>query len=246
MNKSYSKPMIKDQVYTTTDYFMFKPIDGNRHKNLLHLKRLKDSIVNNYLFTVIIVNDNYQIIDGQHRFEIIKELGLPLNYIICEGYGLKEVHILNANSKTWTTDDYLDGYCNLGYKEYLKYRDFKDKYDFNHNVCIAILGKNRDNTESIKRFWNGEFEILDINKSTEIADKIMMFAPFYEGFKRRTFILSLLNLFDNPNFEFTEMIQKLKIQPTALVDCVNVGQYTSLIEEIYNYKRRIKVNLRYN
>ena len=32
----------------------------------------------NYLFTVIIVNEkNYEIIDGQHRFEVIKELKLP-------------------------------------------------------------------------------------------------------------------------------------------------------------------------
>ena len=75
----------------------------------------------NYLFTIIIVNENYEIIDGQHRFDVIKELGLPLNYVICGGYGLNEVHILNQNSKTWNVDDYLDGYCLLGYTDYLKY-----------------------------------------------------------------------------------------------------------------------------
>jgi ParB-like chromosome segregation protein Spo0J len=26
----------------------------------------------NYLFTVIIVNEKYEIIDGQHRFDVIK------------------------------------------------------------------------------------------------------------------------------------------------------------------------------
>ena len=45
----------------------------------------------NYLFTVIIVNENYEIIDGQHRFEVIKELNLPLRYIICEGYGFAAI-----------------------------------------------------------------------------------------------------------------------------------------------------------
>ena len=84
------------QVYKTEDYFLFKPIDGNRNKNLLHINRLKKSMESNYLFTVIIVNENYEIIDGQHRFEVIKELKLPLYYIVCNGYGLNEVHILNA------------------------------------------------------------------------------------------------------------------------------------------------------
>ena len=94
------EPMVKDyQVHTTEDYFMFKPIDGNRNKNLLHINRLKKSMAENYLFTVIIVNEKYEIIDGQHRFHVIEELKLPLNYIVCKGYALEEVHILNANSK---------------------------------------------------------------------------------------------------------------------------------------------------
>ena len=89
-----------NHVYTTNDYTLFTSIDGNRTKNKLHIKRLKQSIKENYLFTVIIVNENYEIIDGQHRFDVIKELNLPLYYIICEGYGLAEVHILNQISKT--------------------------------------------------------------------------------------------------------------------------------------------------
>jgi ParB-like chromosome segregation protein Spo0J len=90
-----SEPMVKssNQVHTTTDYFLFKSIDGNRNKNLLHINRLRESMSKNYLFTVIIVNENYEIIDGQHRFDVIQELKLPLNYIVCKGYGLKEVHV---------------------------------------------------------------------------------------------------------------------------------------------------------
>ena len=78
MNNLPKEPMAKysSQVYTTTDYFLFKPIEGNRHKNLLHLSRLKKSISANYLFTVIIVNEKYEIIDGQHRFQCIKDLKL--------------------------------------------------------------------------------------------------------------------------------------------------------------------------
>ena len=59
-----SEPLAKQigQVLTTTSYSRFKPVDGNRNKNLLHINRLKKSMSENYLFTVIIVNEKYEII----------------------------------------------------------------------------------------------------------------------------------------------------------------------------------------
>jgi hypothetical protein len=235
------------QVHTTTDYSMFKPIDGNRNKNELHIARLKTSMATNYLFTVIIVNEKYEIIDGQHRFECIKDLGLPLHYIICKGYGLSEVHMLNANSKTWNADDYLEGYCNLGLKDYLVYKDFKNKYKIGHNECMALLAGSHTIGNKNKIFYSGHFKVTHLFEAEDIMDKILMIEPYYnaKGIRRRTFIYTMVILMQNENFEFTEFLQKLKIQPTALQDCNTVDQYKLLIEEIYNYKRSRKINLRF-
>ena len=233
-----------NHVHTTTDYFLFKPIEGNRNKNLLHINRLKKSMAETYLFTVIIVNEKYEIIDGQHRFDVIQELKLPLNYIVCKGYGLNEVHILNQNSKTWTSDDYLDGYCKLGYKDYLKYKEFKELYGIGHYECMWLLnGSQLSNPTQV--FFTGDFKIKNYNEACKIIEKIMLVEPYYQEWKRRSFILAMLQLFKNPNFELTEFLQKLKLQPTALSNCSTTNQYVSLIEEIYNYRRREKVNLRY-
>lgn len=248
MKQTKNVPMVNssNQVHTTEDYFMFKQIDGNRNKNLLHINRLKKSMQEHYLFTVIIVNDDYEIIDGQHRFDVIKDLKLPLNYIVCEGYGLKEVHILNQISRTWNADDYLQGYCSLGYEDYLLYKEFKELYGFGHGECISILsGISTNGRNYVDAFYAGLLKVVDYEDACLIADKILLIAPFYDGFKRRSFIYAMLMLFKNPNFEFTELLQKLKLQPTAMVDCTNQTQYVSLIEEIYNYRRREKVNLRY-
>jgi hypothetical protein len=200
-----------------------------------------------YLFTVIIVNENYEIIDGQHRFEVIKELNLPMHYIICDGYGLNEVHLLNQNSKNWNSDDYLEAYCNLNYPHYLNYAIFKDRYKFGHSVCMAIANNiaSSANTAHVKDFYKGEFLFKDFKKACSLAEKIEILGQYYEGNKRRSFVLAMLQLFKNDNFEFTELLQKLKTQPTALVDCSNTTQYISLIEEIYNYRRKVKVGLRY-
>lgn len=238
------KAVLSNQVFTTTDYSLFKSIDGNRNKNLLHINKLKKSMSENYLYTILIVNEKYEIIDGQHRFDVIKQLNLPLNYVICKGYGLSEVHILNQNSKTWNSDDYLAGYVNLGIDDYIKYDEFKKKYKFGHHETMSILSG--VNTHShIENFYGGRFTIADYNKAVDIAEKIYSIEPYYEGITRRSFVQTMISLLKNPNFDYKEFIKKLKVQPTALKDCVNVEAYKELIEEIYNHRRSQKVNLRY-
>lgn len=249
MYQLFNEPMVKhsNQVHTTNDYFLFKPLDGNRNINQLHVNRLKKSMAENYLFTILIVNENYEIIDGHHRFEVIKDLELPLNYIICSGYGLKEVHILNANARNWTAADYLDGYCKLGIKDYIIFKEFKEQYGLGYVESMTLLGglKSRPGGKHHDLFFNGLFKVKDYQEACDIAEKIEIIGQFYDGNKRTIFIHAFLKLLNHKNFEFIDFIQKLKAQPTALVDCSNEQQYVMLIEEIYNYRRRDKVSLRY-
>ena len=235
-----------NQVHTTTDYFLFKPVDGNRNMNKLHLLRLKKSIASNYLFTVIIVNEKHEIIDGQHRFECVHELKMPLHYVICKGYGLNEVHIFNQNSRTYNAEDYLTGYCNVGNENYLTYKKFKENFKIGHNECMAMLtGANTGGGHMFDAFKNGLFVVTHLQEATKRAEKIWMLKDIYDGYLRRAFVFALLALFSKEQFEFTEFLQKVKNQPSALTDCHDSDSYLSLIEEIYNYRRREKVNLRY-
>jgi hypothetical protein len=249
MNTNLNVPMNEIQVHTTKDYSLFKTLNGNRDVNQLHLTRLKESMKKNHLTTIIMVNEKFEIIDGQHRFLISQELKLPINYIISKNYGLAEVQILNANMKNWTIVDYVNGYCDLGFKDYEIYREFINEYGFTNQVALFLLsGEFACGTSEVSistKFKEGKFKINDLNNSKKMADKIMMIEPYYKGFLRRSFIYALIGMFKNENFEFTEFLAKLKQQPTTLQDCTNVSQYKSLIEEIYNYRRREKVNLRY-
>lgn len=249
MNTNLTVPMNEIQVHTTKDYSLFKTLNGNRDVNQLHLTRLKESMKKNHLTTIIMVNKNFEIIDGQHRFLISKELKLPINYIIEKDYGLAEVQILNANMKNWQIQDYVSGYCDLGYQDYIVYRDFINEYGFTNQVSLLLLSGEfvcgSSDVSISTKFKEGLFKVKDLKDAKKTADKIMMIEPYYKGFLRRSFIYALIGLFKNENFEFTEFLAKLKQQPTTLQDCTNVTQYKVLIEEIYNYRRRDKINLRY-
>ena len=244
MTKIKNEPII---VQTTKDYSLFKTLIGNRDVNEIHLKRLKESIKANYLTTIIIVNENLEIIDGQHRFLICKELNLPVNYIICNNYGISEIQILNANMKNWSLSDFVNGYCDLGYKDYQIFRHFVNEYNLPLKAAVLILSGEHLSGKNCS-FKQGEFKVKNLEESKKIVDKLFSIKPYYntkDGYLRRVFIETIISLLKNDNFDFNEFIFKLKQQPTKLVHCVNSTQYKALIEEIYNYRRTNKVNLRF-
>lgn len=241
-------------VYKTTDYEKFKILTGNRKTNDLHLQRLVNSFLKKYLISPIIVNEKWQIIDGQHRYLAAKEMGLPLYYIVLKNYGLEEVQILNTNSSNWKKEDYLKAYCDLKVPSYLSMRKFMSDFpDFGIQVSEQLLtnlsgGVNNVMDESkgrVKYFQEGKLKIPNILMSYENAEKIMMFKKYYDGYNRSTFVSAMIGIFKNENYNHAEMLNKLEHNPTSLQDCTNVTQYKLLIEEIYNFRRREKVNLRF-
>ena len=255
---------VVNHVNQTSDYSMFKELKGNRHVNKLHVKRLKDSFQKAYLFTPIIVNEGYEIIDGQHRFEAAKQIGLAINFIVVPNYGLKEVQMLNEHMKNWSKGDYLNAYCDLGNPEYLKFKKFMRDYpEFKINACESILTnkttngaarrnsielKNEENPTGsypIRYFQEGELVIPDYNHAVTNAEKIMMIKPYYEGFNRNIFVRVMISLFRIEYYNHDQLVERIKANPTAMQHCQNVTQYKLLVEDIYNFRSRDKVSLRF-
>lgn len=271
MNTFQSEPMVKNHVqkselvnmvYKTDDLSIFKTIDGNRVPNLQHIKRLADSIrIYGMKCNPILVNEYMQVIDGQHRLMAAKEVGSFVYYIILNGYTLSEVHTLNLNQKNWTKKDFMEGYANMGIESYVKLSDFVYKNeDYTFSDCLAMCsnassghgfqlsnkfrsGSNKLNIKQV--FEEGTWIGKDFELGQEWANKIRMIQPYYSNYNRSTFIGTMLTLFLNENFDFNEFMHKLRLQPTALVDCSNREQYKTLIEDIYNFRSRNKISLRY-
>lgn len=250
-NKSSQVQTEVNKVYRTFDLSIFKTIEGNRVPNLMHVSRLADSIRSYGMkCNPILVNENMQVIDGQHRLMAAKETGSFVYYIIVDGYKLEDVHTLNLNQKNWTKRDFMEGYANMGLKDYMMIKSFYDKNDdFGLNDCIALCSNNSVNSGTTnngqKPFENGQWKCKDLNIAQDWANKIRMIKTYYLGYNRSGFVGTMIMLFKHESFDFNEFMHKLRIQPTALVDCANRDQYKTLIEDIYNYKSRNKISLRY-
>jgi len=206
-----------------------------------------------------------ELIDGQHRLLAAKKSSSSIYYIIVSGYHLSEVQVLNLNQKNWTKTDFMEGYADMGIESYIKLRDFVLEYsDFNLTNCIAMCANRVTDASDISQkfrpqnltedkfykqkhvFQEGTWIGKDFDIARENANKIRTLKHLYEGYNRSTFVQAMLGLFNNENFNFLQFKQKLKMQTQKMKDCTTVSQYRSLIEEIYNYRNKNKVNLRFN
>jgi len=248
------KDRVIAEVCESFDYEKFSKLDGNRNVINLHVRRLMDSFKTAYLLSVTLVNENFQIIDGQNRFEAAKKMGLPVNYMICPGYGLKEVQMLNTNMKNWKKDDYLNAWCDVKHPEYLKVRNFMREFpEFTIDGALAILmdslnGKQEciegHKTKS-KFFEQGELIVPDFYKSCEIAKKIRMFQPYYANYSRVNFVRAIVGIMRLSYYDHNRMINKVSTYKTKIEDESHVSKYKEKLEAMYNFRSTEKVSLRF-
>jgi len=218
---------------------------------------------NNHLFSPILVNEKMEIIDGQHRFNACRDLNLPVYYTVVKGYGLEEVKILNTHMKNWQKKDYLDAYCDLKHPEYLKFREFMTSYPmFKMKAAECILRnkvekggdsqakelrtkENPSGRYTRRYFENGELVIKNFELAVENAEKICEIKPYFHKYNNHVFVAAMINIFKNEDYDHDTFMSKLAATPTMLQPCVNMIQYYYVIEDLYNFRSRKKVSLRY-
>lgn len=244
-------------VQTTTDYAKFKDLAGNRNINPLHVNRLGRSFREEYLLSPITVNERFEIIDGQHRFAAAQANKLPINYIIVAGYRLPQVQRLNTGTSNWRKEDYLRSYADLGVLPYVQMRRFMEEFPqlgIAASECLLTQNSKGSNnkgreegleTAYRKNFQNGDLEIVDLEFAYEAASKIVKMEGSYDGYNRTTFVRAVSSLMTKPVFDVDYFIEKLDRYSSMFGHRQSVGEYIVLIEEVYNYRKRDKDNLRF-
>lgn len=162
-------------VYSTTDYDNIIKVTGNRPLNQQHAENLITSISEHNMLKQNpgILNQNNELIDGQHRLEAAKTLGVPFFFTVVEDGRLEDVQLLNKNNRAWLTKDYLDGYIAQGKQDYADLKQFAEQYKISIPLAINLLADSRfTSTEKIIEFKAGRFEIVDLEKAQRVGDLV--------------------------------------------------------------------------
>ena len=128
MNEKNKDVRRSREVYVTTDYDGFNTLCGNRGVDLQRVTKIKTSIEKAYIPSPIVVNEKMEVIDGQGRLQALRELKLPVYYIVVQGANLDDCIRMNITSTPWDVRDYIYSGRDRGNKDYIKLASLVDRY----------------------------------------------------------------------------------------------------------------------
>jgi hypothetical protein len=247
MNKFHGKKV--GEIFETKDYTIFKFRKENRPIIPNHVKKLaKRMSERGWLSTsVVTINGNGDIIDGQNRVTAAMSVGCPVRYKVVKGAGSDEMTEMNTLQKNWSPFDHLHKFVVKGIPSYVTFDKFVNDYPMFKYTEIGMFLTN--SLSGVKRdtFESGQYVVKSEKKGREWADNILQLKPYFEKYYNKSiFVRAMIKIMSNKkDFVFEEFLHKVKLRPTKLVPCGTCEQYVELIEDIYNYKRIGKVNLRF-
>lgn len=171
------------RVLTTTNYGMFKILDGNREVIKPRIGRIKRSIMENgYIHNPIIVNERMEVIDGQGRLEALRQLEMPVEYLVYKDLTIFHCIALNISQTPWTLMDYIRSYAERGSTSYqFLYTLIKRYNKLTPGICsCACTGNISDGKYS--KIKTGDFECT--GEQYERADELLAYVMrFHKAIK---------------------------------------------------------------
>lgn len=164
-----------NNVVATKDYSIFNKMQGNREVTIN--KKLEKSIAEKGIVEPIVVNENFEVINGQHRLAVAKKLGIEVPFIVRSGYSSEEMLDLNTTSKGWTFHDYINKYAVEGKKDYIKLQKLFEEYPITAaaltSVALNYAGSNGSVSKITKEgsfvFHNYEFLVSFLDFYKQVA-----------------------------------------------------------------------------
>lgn len=223
-------------VYETKDYDKFSIVKGNRDVDIGHVRSLQRSMLdhgNRLAEEPIEVGKNYEIFDGQHRFEAAKNLGFPIYYIFKERTTISDIRIANSNRKNWNWYDYATSYRddlrNENYKQFLM---LIEDYGEPFGVTLKYTGTEDFKKTALRRFLDGAFIMKDYEKTQRLLGMYQELSDVAKVHNRE-FAFACYRYMQTSTYNHSRMLTKLRAHRTALNNCYFENEYLLTMQDIW-------------
>lgn len=224
-------------IYETYDYEIFESVNGNRLVNSLNYTKLLKSIEEKQLLIPICVNENFQIIDGQHRYNVCKELNKPIQFYIAEGYNIEDVKRANLVGKNWAKVDFLNLYLSQNNTNYINFAEILDIYKVNMSDLLKVFAYVQDITlkDLSKDFDNGYFvsdgKELVINFLNSLED-----FKLFSNYRSTQFVGAFLKLYFHEKYSHEKMQERLIKRGSYVKKKGSIDDYLQMLtKDIYSF-----------
>lgn len=234
-------------IQHTLNYDQFSFFDVNRDVNRGHVEAIKAAFEERGNFTAqqpILVNENYQIVDGQHRFTACKEMGIPIYFTVHAGLTAADALAMNIIHREWRLSDYANYHAKGGNTSYRKFLQLAEDYEgFSYSVLMTYA-KGEQVPGAFGSFRKGDFVFRDVPGARARLDKLAE-AVNITRVKDQDFALAYLKVMAVQGFDQRRMIRKLEQAGEQIIRRFgNVSEYMRAFEEVYNYQMTERNRLR--
>lgn len=229
------------EVKQTKDYSLFKDLKGNRAVDDKHVKRLMNNMLKVGNLTAefpIVVNENMEVIDGQHRLAACEELNWPICYRIVDGLNLDTVRGINQAAQNWGWKDYAHSFIRNGndqqkdqYQRFVNlYSHFDGKYSY--HTLMLYCGLRQSNYKA-NSFNTGELMIPNHDRTYRLLKQYQEISNLLDH-NTSTFAATMYRIMQEPEYDHERMVHKAKLWDAELKKQGTQEDYARMIETIYN------------
>ena len=241
---------INSDVMKSSDYEKFSILEQNRVVNDKHVNELVVSIQNSGQLTPIIINEKFEIIDGQHRFDACRILKIPVMYLISYKTSINEVILMNNTQKSWKLHDYLRCFSDKkwdNHEIYQKVDKFMREHDLKLTTCVVLLSEGTGvggstgsslAGQGLVSFRKGTYKIGNFARAQAIAkilSEIKAFAPDLVGSDR--FCRSYCKLSSEPKWNHDSAVYQIKKYRRKYDGASSKEEALQGLLAVYNYNQ---------
>lgn len=233
-------------IMATYNYDQFRLLEGNREFG--HFKKLIKSIMEiGVLYQPILVNEKYEIVEGQGRYFALKKLKKPILYVMQEGIGIRECRYLNSCSTNWVLKDYTHSYATGDDKkiEYVYLEQLRKEFPkigvrtiYGAAVSKNVVGGGQI-TANLK---SGNIELTqeDYERGRVVLTYLMQYDFLNKALSGRIECMhsALIYCWNNTDVDNDYLLEKVKKYYSTIPPIANVPQAVSELERIYNFNLR--------
>lgn len=234
------------EIKTSTNYDQFEIILGNRNLNQKKINNIKNDIkkgLNLLPFCPIIVYqdiDKFKIVDGQHRFEVAKQLECNVYYIVAQELSLHQIAMMNIRQDKWSTRDFLKCYIKVGIEDYKVLDEIATKYKVQITTSAAFLMNgslaNRQSVETA--FREGLFKVNFLEETTALFELTHSLFNRYVFSADRYLIAAVQTIEKKGLCDFDELKKCINRAQNVMDKRATIKEYMNNIEGVYNFKKK--------
>lgn len=220
-------------VAPSTVNFAF--FEYNRELDNNNINKLVESIKERgQLVPIMITNDNY-VIDGQHRYIALQQLGMDIIYVVCPNYEIEDVDRINNVRKSWNP---MNRIRSLAIRKYPEFEDLLEAVNeweglFKPMTVVDAFSGNNKGRSSLKLIKNKTYE-FNYSIGHEILSNALLCKDVIKKWNSTKFIraLKVITLRNQDKFDINILIRKAEETKVNIYN--NEKEVINEIVQVYN------------